>query len=70
MENLKKEIIREWGFILDSDTAEKLTFGEYRRQNRWREVLNHYLKFNYPLEDAVELADLSTDGRPSVFWRT
>lgn len=70
MEDLKKEVRHLWGDILDSETAEKLTFGKEQRELRWRNTLNHYLTLSYPLEDAVELADTATDGRPTIYWRS
>ena len=53
------------GGKLDSDFD-----GERQRYERWREVLNHYLKMQYPLEDAEFLASRATDGRPTITWRS
>ena len=43
---------------------------ECQRYERWREVLNHYLEMEYPIGDAEFLANLATDGRPNVTWKS
>ncbi len=43
---------------------------EQQRYEKWREVLNYYLALQYSVDDAEHMANLATNGKPTIIWRT